>query len=124
MISPVVKAVDGGTSVYDKTASELQSDIMVGDDAITGTLKTVEGYAAFGAGEQDGHFLALSLDADGDEVEITTELVGGVHGEVAVNDGFCVYRITNKNTQSVRVTFTKDDESVTKTYSLSGLILE
>lgn len=112
--------MDGGTAVYDKTANDLQSSIVIGEDAITGTLNRVTDYSAFGADEQDGNFLALSLSAN-EDVEIKTELVNGVHGEVTVDDGFCVYRITDKTQQSIKVIFTKGQDIVTKTYSLTGL---
>ena len=112
--------MDDGTAVYDKTAKDLQSNIVIGENEITGTLKHVTGYSAFDASEQDGNFLALSMTAD-EDVEIKTELVNGVHGEVTVDDGFCVYRITDKSQQSVKITFTKGKDIVTKIYSLTGL---
>ena len=70
---------------------------------------------------QEGNFLALSLTAN-DGVTITTQLIGGTGKKpVTVTDGFCVYRITNKDSQKVKVTFTKGETVETKTYGLSGL---
>lgn len=123
MIRPVIKAVDSGTATYDKTAGDLQSNIAVKRDKITGTLKHVEGFEAFGDGENDGNFLALELKAD-EGVEIKTILLNGTHGEVTVDDGFCVYRITDKEKQKIKITYAKGTETVTKVYTLKELNLE
>lgn len=122
MISLTVKPVDGETSVYGKNAEDLQENIEIGEDSITGTLKRVTEYKQFSSepSEQSGNYLALSLASENGET-IKTELVGGTKGEVTVDDGYCVYRISNKDSQSVKVTVTKGEESVTKTYSLEGL---
>lgn len=101
----------------------MQSNIEVGKTAITGTLNYVTDYTGFSgdASEQEGNFLALSLAAE-DGVKITTEVVNGKSKKpVTVTDGFCVYRIADPATQSIKVTFTKGDTTETKSYTLSGL---
>lgn len=122
MTRPVVKAVDGGAATYDKTAADLQMNIAVKRDKITGTLKSVKGFKAFPADEQDGHFLALTLAAE-EGVTIKTQLLNGKNGEITVDDGFCVYRITDKDKQKIKVTYTKGTETVVKIYTLKELKL-
>ena len=113
-----------GTQVYEFEVDRLQSDITVNENEITGTLKHVTEFTGFNPNkpaEQEGNFLALSLTAN-DGVTITTQLEGGTGKKpVTVTDGFCVYRITNKDTQKVKVTFTKGDAEEIKVYGLSGL---
>lgn len=110
--------------------SELQSsNVAVGDSEITGTLYYVTGYTGFHGSdplEQEGNFLALKIDAiTADDVTTTVELVGGTKGPVTLDsDMNIVLHIQNKDTESVKVTVTKGDESETKTYGLSGLTLE
>ena len=122
MITLTIKAVDDKSNVCGRNAEELQSDIEVRDDTITGTLKHIDGYSGFSGipSEQSGNFLALSFEAD-EGSEIITELVNGTKGPVKVDDGFCVYRLTDKETQTITVTVKKDTEESVKEYSLSGL---
>lgn len=83
-------------------------------------MKHVIGFTTAFPGESEGNFLALSLTAKSG-VEITTGLINGNHGMVKVTDGFCVYRITDKSKQKVKVEFKKDDVVETKVYDLTGL---
>ncbi len=124
MISPVVEAVDDGTDLYGVTADTLQSDIVIGEDKITGVLKYVEEYEGFNPSkpeEQSGNYLALDFRGN-EDVTVTTEIIGGTNkAPVDVTDDFCVYRIADKNTQSIKVNFTKGETTETKTYSLTEL---
>lgn len=119
-----MEAVSPGTDLYGFQANKLQSDVVIGRESITGTLKYVTGYTGFDSAhpdEQKGNFLALSLKA-AEGVEIKTKLINGNHSNyIKVTDGFCVYHIGNKATQKVEVVYTKDGLSITKTYDLSGL---
>lgn len=116
--------MDSGAQCYDKTAADLQENIVVKRDKITGTLKHTTGFQAFGEGEQDGNFLALALPADPD-VEITTEVINGKSGPVNVGEErFCVYRITDKDRQKIKVVYKKGGDTVTKIYTLTGLKLK
>ena len=124
MIRPVIKAVSDGTAVYTKTAGDFQSDIVIKRDKITGTLKHQTDFPEFPEEEKDGYFLALALSA-AEGVKITTKVINGVHDEeITVDDGFCVYRITDTDRQKVKVSFTKDGETVNKIYTLKYLILK
>ena len=122
-----VKPEDGEAVLFGKTVNELQSDVVVSDDEVTGTLKYVDGYVDFSSNvsEQSGNYLALKIEADPAEAETVVELVGGTKGPVTLDDDMnIVLLIKNKDTQSIKVTTTHNEESVTKTYGLSGLTLE
>lgn len=111
-----------------KTVNELQTDIVVNGDSIIGTLKYVTGYTGFNGSnpeEQKGNYLALKVEASPEDATTTVELVGGTKGPVELDEDMnIVLLIKNKDTQSVKVTTTKDKKSVIKTYGLSGLTLE
>lgn len=117
-----VKAVDDGTQVHGVKASELQENIVVTEDAITGTLKHKTSYTGFSSdtGKQEGNYLALAITSD-EGTTIKTQLLNGSGNEVEVTDGFCVYRITSKDTQKVKITSTKSNKTVMKEYLLTGL---
>lgn len=122
-----VKPEDGEAVLFGKTVNELQSDVPVSDDEVTGTLKYVDGYVDFSSNvsEQSGNYLALKIEAEPAEAETVVELVGGTKGPVTLDDDMnIVLLIKNKDTQSIKVTTTHNEESVTKTYGLSGLTLE
>lgn len=117
-----VKPEDGEAVLFGKAVNELQSDMVVADDEVTGTLKYVNGYVDFSSNtsEQSGNYLALKIEA-----ETVVELVGGTKGPVALDDDMnIVLLIKNKDTQSIKVTTTHNGESITKIYGLSGLTLE
>ena len=122
-----VKPEDGEAVLFGKTVNELQSDVVVSDDEVTGTLKHVDGYVDFSSNvsEQSGNYLALKIEAEPAEAETVVELVGGTKGPVTLDEDMnIVLLIKNKDTQSIKVTTTHNEESVTKTYGLSGLTLE
>lgn len=122
-----VKPEDGEAVLFGKAVNELQSDMVVADDEVTGTLKYVNGYVDFSSNtsEQSGNYLALKIEAEPAEAETVVELVGGTKGPVALDDDMnIVPLIKNKDTQSIKVTTTHNEESITKIYGLSGLTLE
>ena len=122
-----VKPEDGEAVLFGKTVNELQSDVVVSDDEVTGTLKYVDGYVDFSSNvsEQSGNYLALKIEAEPAEAETVVELVGGTKGPVTLDEDMnIVLLIKNKDTQSIKVTTIHNEESVTKTYGLSGLTLE
>ena len=113
-----VKPEDGEAVLFGKTVNELQSDVVVSDDEVTGTLKYVDGYVDFSSNvsEQSGNYLALKIEAEPAEAETVVELVGGTKGPVTLDDDMnIVLLIKNKDTQSIKVTTTHNEESVTKT---------
>lgn len=117
-----VTATDDSTERYGKQASDLQENIVISGNKITGNLKYVSDYTDFSktTEQQSGNFLALDLAAT-NQGTITTQLVGGYGEPKPVTDGFCVYRITDPKSQKVSVTVSKDEYSDTVVYDLSGL---
>lgn len=120
--------IDDSVDLFGKSASDLQSSIVVGDDAITGTLKYIADYsAAFSGDEASGNYIAIHCEVpDEDGVTITCEVVNGFHGPVTLDeDGILVARIADKSTQTIKVVASKQGyDSVTKTYSLTGLTVQ
>lgn len=118
-----VEAEDGGVTIFGKAVSDLQEDVVISGNAISGTLKAVTGYTGFSGDPalQDGNFLALKFTAPSGAI-VTVELLGGYSGPVDLDaDMNGVWRIENKDTQRLKVTVTKGSEVATKTYSLAGL---
>ena len=126
--------------MFGKTVSELQSGVKLAggefsgkETTVEGTLNYVTGYTEFSPGnpvQQEGHYLALRFDTDDETDVITVELLGGTDGHPweLDSDRNVVFRITNKDTQRIRVvvTHTNEDESTstaTTTLSLKGLTL-
>ena len=113
-------------TLFGKKVSDLQTNVAVGADSITGTLKNVTGYTEFSSkpAEQSGHYLALKFDVTPADAVTTVELVGGTKGPVTLDADKNIVLLIKNNTQSVKVTSTKDGSSVTKTYALTNLTLE
>lgn len=116
--------IDPSENLFGYTVDELQDDIVIGTNAITGTLKYIDDYStAFGPGMDSGNYLAIHASVpDVDDVTITVTVT---NPSVLDADGICVLRIADKSSQTVTVVASKDGyEDVTKTYSLSGLTVE
>lgn len=74
--------------------------------------------------EQSGNYLALKFEHSGGATT-TVEIVGGTKGPVTLDsDMNWVGLIKSNSTQSIKVVTAKDDESIEKTYALTGLTLE
>jgi VCBS repeat-containing protein len=83
----------------------------------------VTGYQAFSGDEQNGNFIAVHADVDDDAV-VTAEVVNGVHGPVTLDASrVVIFRITNKDTQKLKFVATKNGDSTTYEFDLSGLTL-
>lgn len=110
-----------------KVVSDLQSNISVGADSISGNLKYVTGYTGFSGNvsEQSGNYLAIHCDAVPTADEITVELINGTVGHPVTldSDGLIVIRITDVETQYIKVVAKKDGVVFEKTYYLGGLVL-
>ena len=118
--------IPAGNVLLGKSATDLQTDVEVGEDSITGTLKYVTGYTGFSGAvaEQSGNYLALYAEANGAD-SITIELVGGTVGHPVTldSDGLAVFRITDKDNQYIRYVAYEGEHTVVKEYRLSGLTL-
>ncbi|MBR1701938.1 MAG: phage major capsid protein [Lachnospiraceae bacterium] len=120
---------DKNSTVLSKNVTDLQSDIVVGQNEITGTLKYVTGWTQFSSKteEQSGNYLALSVDTDRNAEKITVELVNDTSGRGPVtldSDKDAVFRITDKDVQYIEVKAYKAGEVSTRTFHLDGLVLE
>ena len=112
------------------TPSQFQSNVNVGDNAITGTLKFIEGgLASSGALAGDGNFIALKFTSD-DWDKFTSVKVGldpsaetGLVEIINDPDKNGVFKVSNTS-QVFKVVATDGTDTVTKTYSLAGLVLE
>lgn len=101
--------------------------MVINGDKITGILNYVTDYTGFSSvtSDQEGNYLALKVSTVPENgVTTTVELIGGVKGPVVLDDDKnIVLRITDKDTQSVKVVAEKGEQSIVKTYSLVGLTL-
>lgn len=130
----LVEPVAGTETKYGKKVSDLQDDVVINTNRkIDGTLHYVTRYTEFNSSEpteQEGNYLALDFSdnwlGDTDPTTFTVELKGGKKGPVTLTDGdaFCVFRVTNPNTQSIEVVSTDSTGMTTVKYSLKGLTLE
>ena len=105
----------------------MQTNIKITGNAITGTLKYVTGYTGFSGdpAEQEGNYIALHFETNDPRATITVEVINGTVGHPITldDDGLCIFRIADKDTQSIRVVATYGDDVVTTTYDLTGLTL-
>ena len=106
--------------LFGKFVADLQNDIEVKSNEITGTLKYVSDYTGFSSKteEQSGNYLAIHNTTNSED-DIYVEIIGGYSGPVKLDsDGIIILRIANNN-QIVRVTVGDDF----KEYSLKHLVL-
>lgn len=110
--------------LFGLTVSDLQSNVAISGNAITGTLHYIDDYStAFSGDEAEGNYLAIHASVpDVDDVTITVTVTNPVTLDP---DGICVCRIRDKSTQTITVVASKEGyASVTKVYTLSGLTCE
>lgn len=122
----VVEGEDESHTWLGKEVGDLQSNINVNDDYITGTLHYVEDFTGFSGNvkEQHGNYLALKFEAESGATTVV-ELVGGHSGPVTLDsDMVWIAKISDQDRQTVRVTTSKDGSSVTKVYGLQRLVCE
>ena len=121
--------VPEGIDLLGANLDDLQSDIVIGDDTISGVLNFVSDYSGFSSKEeeQSGNYLALHITVPQyDDAVITVELIGGSLGKPVTldEDKTIILRITDPDNQSVKIVATKDNKVVTKTYALTGIELK
>ena len=115
--------------LFGLTIDDLQSSVSVRNSAITGTLldipTTSEFYTNAGFDASKGtHFLGLLITAV-EGASIGVEVIGGQSEGPPVTldaDGIIILQIANKS-EKIKVTVTKDADTETKTYVLTGLTL-
>ena len=116
---------------YDNTkVSALQSNVVVADGAITGTLKFIQGgLSPAGPLAGDGNFMVLKFvdPNNADKVEVALDPSAGT-GYVALDsDMNAVFKVAGEIggvQQSLKVKTTLNGVEKVQTFDLSGLVLE
>lgn len=107
----------------------MQTGISVDGNAISGTLHKVTDYTDFSSKPEDqsGNYLAIEIADSPKADKITAELINGTSDKGPVpldEDRIFIAKISNKDTQSIKIVATKNCETSEKTYTLTGLTLE
>ena len=127
LTNPTTTAMLGTETIYGESVSDLQDNIVITDNAITGTLKFLTGGQIAGYWG-DGNFLALQfsdLDPNATSVKVGLDPSQG-SGLVEIltdPDKNGVFKITNKDTQKFKIVTSDGTHTKTKTYDVSGLTL-
>lgn len=109
-----------------KTVADFQSDIVVRARDIAGTLKYVASYPDYSnePSEQSGNYIVLNLTADPSSSTIEAKLNTDVNYKTPDSNGNIVFRVTNKDSQSIQIhAINGQDESIAN-YALNALVLE
>lgn len=126
-ISVTLSPAGGSGTLFGETVSNLQSNVVVNADTktISGDLAYVENYTGFSDDTtlQAGNYIALMFATEPGDAVTTIELVGGTTGSYKVDGNAIVCRVTNKDTQTIKVSATKGTDNNTSIYNLSGLTL-
>lgn len=119
-----VTTYTGDADLLGKTVDDLQTDVTIESDSISGILKYVDNYTGF-SGDPDlqyGNYLAIHAEVpEVDGVTITAKF----NTEAVLDaDGICVVRVDD-NEKKLIVTASKEGcEDVVKTFDLTDLVLE
>lgn len=111
-----------------KKVSDMQKDIVIGDDKITGTLKFIKGgIAPSGILAGDGYFLALKFSEV--DASATSKKVGLVPSEgsglVELDEDMNAFaKITDKENQIFEVVITDGTRKGIQKFDLSELVFE
>ena len=123
-----MEAEDGDVTLFGTKVSDMQEDVEITDDAITGTLKYLDSgdlVTTWGA----GNFMALNF-IDNDFSKYSSVKVGmdpsqssGLVEIINDPDKNGVFKVTNKDTQVFKIVSTDAEtgEINTQTFDLSGL---
>lgn len=115
----------------DKKASDMQSDVEVHGNKISGKLKFIEGgLSPSGPLAGDGYFLALHWsDPDETATSLKVGLVPSASGMDLVEciddtDRNGVFKISNPKSQMFKMVSSNNSHTTQQTFDLSGLVLE
>lgn len=123
-----MEAEDGDVTLFGTKVSDMQEDIVIGDDEIVGTLKYLDSgdlVTTWGA----GNFMALNF-VNNDFSKYSSVKVGmdpsqssGLVEIINDPDKNGVFKVTNKDTQVFKIVYTDAEtgEINTQTFDLSGL---
>ena len=127
--SPTASPMDQSADLWGTPVSDVQgTDLAVGTNAITGTLKNVTSGALadrWGA----GHFLAIQIsDIDSSATSVKIGMYpsqgSGLIEIIDDPDKSGVFKVTDKNSQVFRTVITDGTRTTTKDYNLAGLVME
>lgn len=114
----------------DKTPADMQTDLVVADGAITGTLKFIAGgLSPSGPLAGDGNFMALKFVNPNNKGIVKVGLVPSASGMGLVEldeDMNAVFKVSGKVDgiqQVLKIETTIDDVVRTQTFDLTGLVL-
>lgn len=114
---------DDSVDLFGKVASDLQADIVLDDEASTGTLHYIADYSTAFPLEPTGNFMVLKAVSD-EGASITAEVVGGDDGPKPLDaDGIALFRIDSTDT-AVEFVATTESGSTTLTFDVSGITKE
>ena len=120
-----VAPVNKDETVLGKKVKELQTGVTVFQDEIAGQLNYVTGYTEFDSEDtdnQEGNFLALKF-AVPTGATTTVEVLGSGNDPVTLDTTkIWVGKISN-NSQKLRVVVSKTGETLTKLFTMHGLVL-
>lgn len=128
-MSAPISPENGSTVVLGKTVSDLQSNVTIGANVISGVLKKNEGWAS-GPLAGEGYFLAVKVDnTELEATSIKLGLVPSASGMEPVEivgdpDMNAVFKVSDKDLQHLTVITTKGGVPNTVNYSLNGLQLQ
>ena len=123
-----MEAEDGDVTLFGTKVSDMQEDVVIGDDEIVGTLKYLDSgdlVTTWGA----GNFMALNF-VNNDFSKYSSVKVGmdpsqgsGLVEIIDDPDKNGVFKVTNKDTQVFKIVSTDAEtgEINTQTFDLSGL---
>lgn len=106
--------------MFGKTVNDLQSDIEISGNSVSGTLNFIADYSsAYGPGEDSGNYLVLHAEVpEGATVTSTTN----DRTVTLDSDGILITRITDKSSQTITFVASKEGYSdSSKTFVLSDL---
>lgn len=115
--------IGGSVDLLGKVVGDLQEDIEIEGDKITGTSKYVTGYTGFSGdpSEQEGNYLALHFGVP--DLVIGTSVTIKVNDVSLDPDGLYVIIFKKKTGGKLVVTAEKDGYATfTRTYDLSGVV--
>lgn len=117
----------GDTELYGKKVSDLQSGVTADRDGILhGTLHYVKNYTEFSGvpAEQNGNYLAMSINAaEDEEVKYESSTSGTGEKTMPKGDRVLVWKVQNSEaTMTISITGGKKDRK--RVYKASGLVLE
>lgn len=120
---------DVNPTVFDYDVSDLQSDVTVTGNQVTGTLAYVTDFTGFSGDPelQKGNYLALSFDSDPEAEKVTVEMVNALTNigpQELDSDMDACFRITDKDRQYLIIKAYKGGEVTRRVIKFDQLVLE